>query len=113
FSIILALVYLSISIFIGSIAKNRWQALIGGITVWFLTIIAWPLLMISTLSQLPSYKTMQPALQIFTLLNPAKLARVYSIMSIGTGSAFGADNDKRITWTNSNNILLPFALIFI
>src|SRR5699024_12682423 len=40
FSIILALVYLSISIFIGSIAKNRWQALIGGITVWFLTIIA-------------------------------------------------------------------------
>lgn len=113
FSIILALVYLSISIFIGSIAKNRWQALIGGITVWFLTIIAWPLLMISTLSQLPSYKTIQPALQILTLLNPAEFVRVFSIMRIGAGSAFGADYDQWITWATSNNGLLAFVLIFI
>lgn len=35
FSIALAIVYLSISFLIGSIAKNRWQSLIGGITIWF------------------------------------------------------------------------------
>src|SRR5699024_4520194 len=50
FSITLALVYLSIALLIGSIARNRWQSLVGGITLWFLTILIWPLLMISTIS---------------------------------------------------------------
>lgn len=111
FSVILSLVYLSISLFIGSLAKNRWQALILGITVWFITVIVWPLLMISTLSQLPSYKLIQPALQVLTVLNPAEFVRVFSIMHLGAGAAFGASYDKWITWATSGFGIWLFLLI--
>lgn len=113
FSTILALVYLSIALLIGSITKDRWQSLIGGITVWFLTIVVWPLLMISILSHLPSYKLIQPTLQGLTLLNPAEFVRVFSIMRLGAGSTFGAEYDQWITWATSNYGLLIFFGIFI
>ena len=113
FSTVLALIYLSIALLIGSMAKNRWQALVGGITVWFLTIIIWPLLMISVLSQLPSYKLVQPALQILTILNPAEFIRVFSVMRMGAGSVFGADYNQWITWTTSSNGLLIFLGVFL
>lgn len=112
FSSSLALVYLSIALFIGSIVKNRWQALVGGIIVWFLTIIAWPLLMISTLSHLPSYKLIQPALQALTILNPAEFIRVFSIIKMGAGSAFGAEYDQWITWITSNTGFILFFTVF-
>lgn len=113
FSTVLALVYLSIALLIGSIAKNRWQSLVGGITIWFLTIVIWPLLIISILSYLPSYKLVQPTLQVLTLLNPAEFVRVFSIMRLGAGSAFGADYYKWITWVTSSYGLLVFFGIFL
>lgn len=113
FSTVLALVYLSIALLIGSIAKNCWQSLVGGITVWFLTIVIWPLLIISILSHLPSYKLVQPTLQVLTLLNPAEFVRVFSIMRLGAGSAFGADYYKWITWVTSSYGLLVFFGIFL
>ncbi|HLR73854.1 MAG TPA: ABC transporter permease [Virgibacillus sp.] len=113
FSSCLALVYLSIAVLIGSIARNRWQALIGGIAVWFLTIIMWPLLMVSTLSHLPSYPLIKPTLQALTIVNPAEFVRVFSIMRIGAGSAFGADYDQWITWATSSFGLLIFIGIFL
>jgi|SRR5690625_523485 len=113
FSSILALVYLSIALFIGSLAKNRWQSLIGGIGIWFLTILIWPLLMISTLTQLPSYNLVQPTLEVFTLLNPAEFIRIFSIMRMGAGSAFGATYDQWITWANSSFGLLIFTGVFL
>lgn len=113
FSSVLALIYLSIALLIGSMVKNRWQALVVGITVWFLTIIIWPLLMISTLSQLPSYKLVQPTLQILTILNPAEFVRVFSIMRMGAGSVFGADYNQWIVWSTSSYGLLIFIGVFL
>jgi len=113
FSITLALVYLSIALLIGSIARNRWQSLVGGITLWFLTILIWPLLMISTLSHLPSYQFIQPALQILTILNPAEFVRVFSLMRMGAGSAFGPDYYQWIIWATSNNGVLIFGVVFL
>lgn len=113
FSSILALIYLSIALFIGSISATRWQALIGGIGVWFLTIIIWPLLMISTLSHLPSYKMIQPTLQVLTILNPAEFVRVFSVMRLGGGSAFGVEYDAWITWATSSYGLLIFVVVLL
>jgi len=113
FSAILALVYVSIAILIGSIVKNRWQSLVGGITVWFVTIVTWPLLMISTLSHLPSYQLIQPTLQVLTILNPAEFVRVFSIMRIGDGSAFGADYAQWITWVTSSYGLPIFLCVLL
>lgn len=113
FSSVLALIYLSIALLIGSMMKNRWQALVGGIGVWFLTIIIWPLLMISILSQLPSYKLVQPTLQILTILNPAEFVRVFSVMRMGAGSVFGADYNQWIVWATSSYGLLIFIGVFL
>ena len=108
FSILLAIVYLSIATLIGAIAKNRWQALIGAITVWFVTVVIWPLLMISSMSMLPSYQLVQPTLQILTLANPAELIRVFAIVRMGAGSMFGATYHEWITWVQGSSGLMTF-----
>ncbi len=113
FSTVIALLYLSIAIFIGAIAKNRWQSLVGGITIWFVTIVIWPLLIISILSHLPSYQFVQPALQMLTILNPAEFIRVFSVMRMGAGSAFGADYYEWITLATSSYGPIIFFSIFI
>lgn len=99
FSSLLALIYLGVSIAIGAIAKNRWQALIGGIAIWFITIIIWPLLLISILSLLP-YSVLYFILEISTFLNPAELVRIFSMMKLGAGSVFGPEYDQWVTWVN-------------
>lgn len=112
FSSALALVFLSISLLIGAISKNRWQALIGGIAVWFLSIIIWPLLLISSLSQLP-YKFIKPALEIATLLNPAEFVRVFSIMKLNAGAVFGAEYDEWIKWATGDYGFLIFLSLML
>jgi len=111
FSAVISIVYLSIALLIGAVVKNRWQALILGITVWFITVIVWPLLMISSLSQLPSYQQIQPSLQVLTILNPAEFVRVFSIMRLGAGSSFGASYDEWITWATSSYGLFIFMTV--
>lgn len=108
FSISLAFVYLSIAVFIGSIVKNRWHSLVGGIIIWFITIILWPLLMISLLSQLPSYQLVKPTLQIATIFNPAEFIRLFSILRIDAGTMFGAEYDHLISWGTSTDGFVLF-----
>lgn len=78
-----------------------------------LTIVIWPLIIISTLSQLPSYKLIRPTLQVLTILNPAEFIRIFSIMRLGAGTVFGAEYDQWITWATSSYGLLIFITIFI
>ncbi|MEJ8777361.1 ABC transporter permease [Pseudogracilibacillus sp. ICA-222130] len=111
FALLLAFVYVSIALLIGSIVKNRWQALVTGIAIWFLMIVIWPLLMISVLSHFPSYKFIQPTLQLFTFLNPAEFIRIFTIMRMGAGSAFGADYYEWVTWVTSSYGPMIFILV--
>ncbi|HLR41537.1 MAG TPA: ABC transporter permease, partial [Virgibacillus sp.] len=113
FSVALSLVYLSIAFLIGSITRNRWETLISGIAIWFLTIIIWPLLMISVLSQLPSYQLIRPFLEGLTVLNPAEFIRVFSIIRMGAGSAFGAEYAQWIVWATSRYGFVVFFAIFL
>jgi len=113
FALLLALAFLSIAFLIGAIAKNRWHALIWTIGVWFIFIISWPLIIISLLSLLPSYQMIQPTLQFVTILNPAELIRIFTMMRLGAGSAFGAEYDAWITWATSNSGLIIFIVVFL
>lgn len=110
FSLLLAVTFLSLSFLIGTIAKNRWQALLWVIGLWFVTIIAWPLLIVSSLNYLPSYQMIQPTLQLLTFLNPAEFIRIFITMRLGAGSAFGADYDQWITWAIDSSGLFIFLL---
>lgn len=100
FSSVLVLIYLGIAIAIGALVNNRWQALIGSISIWFITVIIWPLLFISILSILP-YSMLYTIIEISTFINPAELVRIFAMMKTGAGSVFGPEYNQWVTWVNS------------
>lgn len=97
FSLGIILLYLAISLLIGTMAKNRWQALTLSVAVWFVTILAWPALLIAGLGLLP-YKWIQPVLEFLTLLNPAEFLRIFTVISVGGGSVFGPAYYQWVNW---------------
>ncbi|PYY29654.1 Uncharacterized protein PIL02S_01854 [Paenibacillus illinoisensis] len=97
FSCGLVFMFLTIALFIGSVCKNRWQALTISVSVWFFSVIAWPTLLIAGLSFVP-YTWVQPMLSIFTLLNPAELIRLFVVIKLGGGSVLGPEYYRWVQW---------------
>jgi len=97
FSASLALMFLAISFLIGSLARNRWQALTICIGVWFFLIIAWQPLLIALLGSLP-YMWVKPMLAILTALNPAELSRLMAVIKLGGGSIIGPEYYDWVKW---------------
>ncbi|GAX89587.1 ABC transporter permease [Effusibacillus lacus] len=97
FSIGIVLLYLGIAVWIGSLSRNRWQALTYAVGIWFATILAWPTLLLSVLGFLP-YWMIQPSLEVLTLLNPAEFVRVFAVMKLGGGSVFGPEYYRWVNW---------------
>lgn len=100
FSAALLFLYLALAVVVGSLAKNRWQALTYGVGIWFVTVLAWPTLLIAVLNTLP-YPVIKPALSLFTLFNPAELVRIVTVTRLGGGAVFGPDYYQWIDWINS------------
>ncbi|MEK3735148.1 ABC transporter permease subunit [Paenibacillus sp. FSL M8-0334] len=96
----LSLFYLGIAMLIGTLARNRWQALTIAVGVWFFTIIAWPSLLIALLGMLP-YLWIKPALTILTIFNPAELTRLFTVVKLGGGSMLGPEYYKWMLWIRS------------
>lgn len=88
FSVLLLLCFLATAILVGVITDNRWQALMSSIMIWFISIMVWPLLLLSILSFLP-YPWIQPFLSYATLLNPAECLRIILTIQLGGGAVFG------------------------
>ncbi|MEK3884521.1 ABC transporter permease [Paenibacillus sp. PL2-23] len=97
FTVSTSLLYLAIAMLAGTLARNRWQALTMGVAVWFFTIIAWAPLLLSMLGFLP-YGFIKPALLTLTLLNPAELARLYTVVKLGGGAVLGPEYYEWMTW---------------
>jgi len=113
FSILIILMFLGIAMLIGALSNNRWQALTMGVSVWFFLILAWPTLMISMLSFVP-YTWIKPILQVATLLNPAELVRLFSVIWLGGGSIFGPEYFRWVNWFDSPYGALGFiTLLFM
>ncbi|WP_338462996.1 ABC transporter permease [Brevibacillus borstelensis] len=105
FSVCIVLLFLGIAIVVGTLSKNRWQALTFGVSIWFFFILAWPTILISVVSFLP-YTWIKPILQIATCLNPAEFVRIFSIVRMGGGSIFGPEYYNWVTWMQS-----PFGIV--
>ncbi|ASS76757.1 ABC transporter permease [Tumebacillus algifaecis] len=101
FSIAVMLMYLGLAMLIGTLAKNRWQALTVCVGIWFLTVLAWPTLLIGMLQLLP-YPAIQPVLGLLTLLNPAELVRIVTVIKIGGGSVFGPEYYRFVEWAQGS-----------
>ncbi|WP_166240083.1 ABC transporter permease [Paenibacillus turpanensis] len=97
FSACIALFFLSIAMLIGTLAKNRWQALTIGVAVWFFLIIGWPPLLVASLGFLP-YSFIKPSITILTFLNPAELSRLFTVVKLGGGAILGPEYYEWITW---------------
>jgi Cu-processing system permease protein len=97
FSVGLVLLFLAVALGIGTLAKNRWQALTIGVAVWFFAVIGWPTLLIAALGILP-YLWIKPALVTLTFLNPAELVRLFVVIKLGGGSALGPEYYDWVRW---------------
>lgn len=97
FSVGLVLLFLAVALGIGTIARNRWQALTIAVAVWFFTIIGWPALLMAGLGQLP-YLWIKPAVVGLTILNPAELVRLFIIVKLGGGSVLGPEYYQWVDW---------------
>ncbi|MGX1830869.1 ABC transporter permease [Paenibacillus taichungensis] len=97
FSCGLVLLFLNIALFIGSLSKNRWQALTISVSVWFFAVIGWPTLLISVLGLMP-YQWVKPLLAVLTFINPAELVRLFVVIKLGGGSILGPEYYQWVDW---------------
>lgn len=115
YALCIVLLFLAAAVCIGGLSKNRWQALIGCIGVWVVLVLAWPVLLISILHQLPFYAAM-PLLQIATLFNPLEFTRIFFTIQLGGGAVFGTQYAEWVTWLQQPRSAFYFvglALIWI
>ncbi|NOU94442.1 ABC transporter permease subunit [Paenibacillus sp. LMG 31456] len=110
FSAGLVLLFLAIAIILGTLSRNRWQALTFAVTVWFFAIIGWPTLLISLLGVLP-YVWIKPMLTTLTLLNPAELVRLFVVVKLGGGSVLGPEYYQWVHWMNQPSGGIVFTLL--
>lgn len=100
FAVCLALFFLGAAMLVGTLARNRWQALTIAVGIWFFAIIAWPSLLIAVLGMLP-YPMIKPSVTALTFLNPAELTRLFTVVKLGGGSTLGPEYYNWMTWIRS------------
>lgn len=112
FSCGLVLLFLALALWIGTLAKNRWQALTISVMIWFFTVIAWPTILIAVLGFLP-YLWIKPLLVIFTFLNPAEFVRLFVVIKLGGGSVLGPEYYQWVGWIHSASGSFSFFVLFL
>ncbi|MEC0094091.1 ABC transporter permease [Paenibacillus macquariensis] len=110
FSAGLVLLFLTVALFIGSLSRNRWQALTVSVSVWFFTIIGWPTFLIAILGLMP-YLWIKPLLVALTILNPAELVRLFVVIKLGGGSVLGPEYYQWVEWIGRSTGSLLFMLV--
>ncbi|MFS0725990.1 ABC transporter permease [Paenibacillus sp. 1P07SE] len=110
FAASLALLFLAVSLVVGTVARNRWQALTIAVAVWFFAVIGWAPLLIAILGMLP-YLWVKPAVTGLTLLNPAELARLFTVVKLGAGSVIGPEYYDWVRWIRRPAGTLGFAAV--
>ncbi|XID96078.1 ABC transporter permease [Paenibacillaceae bacterium WGS1546] len=97
FSAGLVLLFLSVAMIVGSLSRNRWQALTIGVALWFFLVIGWSTILIAGLGSLP-YPWIKPALVFLTFCNPAELVRLFVVVKLGGGSVLGPEYYEWVGW---------------
>lgn len=112
FSCGLVILYLAVALGIGTLARNRWQALTIGVAVWFFTVIGWPTILIALLSFVP-YLWIKPLLIVLTFINPAELVRLFVIIKLGGGSILGPAYYQWVRWISVGDGTFYFILVVL
>lgn len=111
-SIVLALVFLSISLFISVITSRRSQAMAFAILVWFFMVLVYDFLAIGV-AALQQVTVIIPLLLSLLLANPADIVRVLVILQLGGEETFGPTLAAltRLMSNRSGELLLGLALL--
>jgi Cu-processing system permease protein len=110
FSCGLVLLFLAIALIIGSLSRNRWQALTVSVMIWFFAVIGWATILIASLGMVP-YSWIKPLLVWFTFLNPAELVRLFVVIKLGGGSVLGPEYYQWVNWVQQPGGSLIFMTV--
>lgn len=110
-SVVLALIFLSMSLLISVVAARRSQAVALAILVWFFTILVYDFLAIG-IASLQQVKVVVPLLLTLLLLNPADMVRVLVVLQLGGEETFGPTLAAltRMMGSGSGEVLLAVVL---
>ncbi len=97
FSAGLVLLFLAIAMIVGSLSRNRWQAMTIGVALWFFLVIGWSTILIALLGSLP-YAWIKPVLAFLTFVNPAELVRLFVVIKLGGGAVLGPEYYDWVQW---------------
>ena len=99
FSILLAAIFLSLSLVIGMLSKTRFQALGASLIVWAFMVLFYEFIVMG-LSMIVPKQSVLTLLSTSIFLNPVELIRVWSILSLDGASVFGPSIYDLTVWAN-------------
>ncbi|QJD82823.1 ABC transporter permease [Cohnella herbarum] len=102
FSVGLVLLFLAISMIVGSLSRNRWQAMTISVAIWFFLVVGWSTILIAILGSLP-YLWIKPILVALTFVNPAELVRLFVVIKLGGGSVLGPEYYEWVIWVRQSS----------
>lgn len=106
YALCLMVAFLALSVLIGVLSRNRWQALTICMAIWILFVLAWPTLLMSLLHYLP-FRTSLLVLQVATFFNPVEITRIFFTMKMGGGHVFGPQYVDWVSWVQQ-----PFSSLY-
>jgi Cu-processing system permease protein len=115
FSFLLIYFFLILGIFIGTLVKTRWKALMISVISWFFLIMIWPTALIALLNLVP-YTLIEPLMKIAMYLNPAEFLRIFLVIKWDSGAIFGQSYDTVVQLFQSETgwlILIGYMVAFL
>lgn len=108
-SVLLLLLFLSMGLSVGFLVKGRLQALGVGLLLWAFFVLFYEFIIMGLSLLLPPSAVL-PLLTISVFLNPVELIRVFTIISLGSGTLFGPSVYDFTIWASGASGVLFFAL---
>ena len=99
-SLLLAVIYLALSMMIGIWSRTRFQALGISLIVWAVSVLFYEFIVMGV-SLFIAKEWILPMLSISIFLNPVELIRVWAILSLDGASVFGPALYDLTVWANS------------
>lgn len=108
YSVLLAAIFLSLSLMIGILSKTRFQALGASLIVWAFLVLFYEFIVMGA-SMFMMKQWILPMLSVSIFLNPVELIRVQSILSLDGASVFGPRLYDLTIWANGQIGKMLFA----
>jgi len=115
YSVLLAAIFLSLSLLIGILSKTRFQALGSSLIVWAFLVLFYEFIIMGA-SMFTMKQWLLPMLTISIYINPVELIRVQSILSLDGASVFGPRLYELTVWADGMTgklLFLSAALLWI